>query len=185
MKKNLVVIDMQNDFITGTLPADGGVEIVPRIVDKIKNGDYDRIIYTKDIHSPNEYKHTLEGKNIPEHCVTDTEGQELNQDIFCAIAVKAFKKETKAIEVKKDTFGSFLLSGYITSDYDYDVKGDELEIELCGVCTDICVISNALILRTFYPNARIVVDSSCCAGSTKEAHKTALTVMRNCLIEVV
>lgn len=185
MKKNLVVIDMQNDFITGTLPANGGVEIVPRIVDKIKNGNYDRIIYTKDIHSPNEYKHTLEGKNISEHCITDTEGQELNQDIYCAITVKAFKKETKTIEIKKDTFGSFLLSGYIMSDHNYDFKDDELEIEFCGVCTDICVISNALILRSFYPNARIIVDSSCCAGTSKEAHEAALMIMKNCLIEVI
>lgn len=185
MKRILVVIDMQNDFITGALPADGGVEIVPRIVEKIAKENYNKIIYTKDIHFSNEYKNTLEGKNIPEHCIADTEGQELNSNIACALALKEFKKETKTFEVTKETFGSYSkLPNYLATDYDFD-DNNVVEIELCGVCTDICVISNALILRSVYPNTKIVVDSSCCAGTSKEAHEAALIVMRNCLIEVV
>lgn len=179
MKRILVVIDMQNDFITGALPADGGVEIIPRIVDKIKNGNYDRIVCTYDTHYSESYEETIEGKNIPPHCFYKTAGWDLNSDISSTIA-----EYTDDIQfIPKESFGSYIeLPMGIIPLYP---KFDDFEIELCGVCTDICVVSNALILRAVFSNTRIIVDSSCCAGSTREAHEAALTVMKNCLIEVI
>ena len=176
MKRILVVIDMQNDFITGALPADGGVEIVPRIVDKIKNNNYDHYFFTEDFHFLPQYLDTIEGENIPFHCAFGSEGA----NFVDKIADLSGLENTHI--VSKNSFGSFRLNGLIK----YYVKENEkFEIELCGVCTDICVVSNALILRTAFPNARIIVDSNCCAGTTKEAHEAALTVMKNCLIEVI
>ena len=181
MKRILVVIDMQNDFITGTLPADGGVDIVSRIVEKIKNGNYDRIVYTYDTHYSESYEKSLEGQVIPPHCFHKSKGWELNDDIN--FLVTEYSDITQL--VPKETFGSYVaLPATILPIYP-DFSDFDFEIELCGVCTDICVISNALILRAAFSDTRIVVDSNCCAGTTKEAHEAALKVMRNCLIEVV
>ena len=174
MKRILVVIDMQNDFITGALPADGGIEIVPHIVKKIKNGGYNKVLYTRDFHRKGTYHETLEGDLIPGHCFNGTEGVELVDEIYAT-------RTDIGVEVYKETFGSFDLPDMIN----YYSDEEDVEIELCGVCTDICVISNALILRAAFPNTRIIVDASCCAGTTKENHEAALKVMRNCLIEVI
>lgn len=181
MKKILVVVDMQNDFITGELPASGGIEIIPRIVDKIKNGNYSKIYFTKDVHHDWIYKDTLEGQVIPPHCFAGTEGSNIIPQIS-ELNMPVEKCEV----ISKDTFGSSFLSNRILSYVTNEIANEEdYSIEICGVCTDICVVSNALILREFFPSIPIIVDSSCCAGTTIDAHKAALTVMRSCLIEVI
>lgn len=169
MNKVLVVVDMQNDFVTGALGSKEAQAIVPNVVEKVKkaveNGD--RVIFTKDTHFK-DYMKTLEGEKLPiPHCIKDTEGWEIIPQL------EDFVKE----EVEKYTFGSFMALPSLVSVH-------EDEIELIGVCTDICVVSNALILRAVNPNMKITVDSSCCAGTSREAHESALVVMKCCQIDV-
>ena len=174
MKKVLIVIDMQNDFVTGSLGSEMAQAIVPNILEKLKKAKEERsiILFTRDTHEVN-YLETLEGKNLPvEHCIRGTEGWEI---------IPEFKEYTFVTSrstnmVNKPTFGSIYLPTMIPNEFE--------EIEICGVCTDICVVSNALMLRAKYPNARIIVDSNACVGTSVEAHESALTVMRSCQIEV-
>lgn len=170
-KKLLVVVDMQNDFITGSLRNEDAIAIVGNVVAKVKAAaaDKDEIIFTRDTHQPN-YLDTLEGKNLPvKHCIEGTDGWQIIPEL------KDFAMKAEVID--KKTFGfdgwNYLLLGNSYS-----------EIELCGVCTDICVVSNALMLRASFPNTKIMVDSSCCAGVTKEKHEAALEVMKSCQISV-
>ena len=172
MKKVLIVIDMQNDFVTGALGSAEAQAIVPNVADKIRNmGNKDIIILTRDTHYAN-YMDSLEGKYLPiEHCIIGTEGWQIIPELG----------ELKANGViNKDTFGY-----YEWPDIFEDEGMENIEFELCGLCTDICVVSNALALRMFYPNAKITVDASCCAGVTPEKHKAALEVMKSCQIEVI
>ena len=167
--KALIVIDMQNDFIDGSLGSEQAKAIVPNVVNKINSWD-DKIIATQDTHQMN-YLSTFEGQRLPvEHCISSTSGWFMNADIYDALS----KKQNYTM-LKKPTFGSLSIPQYIT---DCD------EIEICGLCTDICVISNALILRAAYPNKVIKCDASCCAGVTEEKHKAALEVMKSCQIDV-
>ena len=189
--KVLVVIDMQNDFIDGSLGSEAAQRIVPNVVEKIKNFDGDLIILTQDTHYE-DYLNTKEGQKLPVvHCVHKTHGWEINEDVLRA--VKETNKRTTYI--LKPTFGAALpmpdLGGYndlineIISLYCPD-KVEEVDIELVGLDTDICVISNALILKSwFYDDAEITVDSKCCAGVTPEKHEAALEVMRSCQINVI
>jgi len=188
MKKYLIVVDMQNDFIDGSLGSEAAKAIVPNVVEKIRNFD-GRIICTKDTHFATDasmapgYFDTLEGKLLPvAHCMIDakgepTEGHNLNKEIDEAVWRKP---EVKVI--RKYTFGSLALVGDILND---GPSNDIESIEVCGLCTDICVVSNALLLRAAFPDVPMKVDSKCCAGVTPEAHEAALTVMRSCQIEVV
>lgn len=184
MRKFLCVIDMQEDFVRGALGSPAAETIVPKVVEKIRNTpEEDYIIYTQDTHEDDYLEFGLEGQKLPvKHCVRGTKGWELIPEVkapFIEIGIEP-------MSIYKATFGSFTLAEYI--DEMVDVEGmfeEEVEIELCGLCTDICVISNALILRAYFPNTKIIVDSSCCAGTSPEAHEAALAVMRSCQIDVI
>ena len=167
--KYLIVVDMQVDFITGALGSEHAKAIVPSVVEKVKNYK-GKVIFTRDTHFEN-YLSTQEGKKLPVvHCIEGTKGWEI-----CA-ELKPFVKTV----VDKITFGSIDLPNLI-KDF-----GDEIEeIELCGLCTDICVISNAIVLKTAFPEVRIVVDGKCSAGVTMQSHETALSAMKAVQIEVV
>lgn len=172
MKKLLVVVDMQNDFIDGSLGTAEAVAIVPNVVAKINNWDGD-IITTQDTHSPN-YLETREGKHLPvPHCIIGTEGYKINYDVFCALS-----NNRHVATLNKLTFGSTALPEIIRG-YGYDY------IELVGLCTDICVVSNAMLLKANYPEIDIAVDASCCAGVTPESHMAAITTMKMCQIDVI
>lgn len=174
--KLLIVIDMQNDFLTGALRNEEGIKIIPSVVKKIKEykENDDLIIATRDTHFEN-YLETQEGKNLPFiHCIKGTKGWEIEDSIKEALGeVKIFDKLT---------FGSKELGFYLKEHYE-NIQND-LEIELVGVCTDICVISNAMIIKANLPEARITVDSSLCAGVTIESHLTALKAMEMCQIKI-
>ena len=166
--KFLIVVDMQVDFITGSLGSEQAKAIVPRVVDKVKG--YDGIvIFTRDTHE-SDYLSTQEGKKLPvEHCIKGTVGWEICDEL------KAFAKNI----VDKPTFGCLnlpsVLNGY----------GKVDEIELCGLCTDICVISNAIILKSAFPEAKVIVDGKCSAGVSLESHNNALNAMRAVQIEII
>lgn len=177
MKKILVVIDMQNDFIDkNVLGNDECCSVVDKVREKIINTDANIVIATKDTHNDN-YLDTLEGKNLPVvHCIKDTSGWEIESSI------KEVLNEKKAAVIEKLTFGSFDLVNEIRKNID---NNEDIIIELCGVCTGICVISNALILRAAFPNTEIIVDQNCCACVTKQSHKNALDAMGLCQIKIV
>jgi len=171
--KLLVVVDMQNDFVTGALgtpEAQAIVESVKAKIQEYRNAG-DDIVFTKDTHYGN-YLSTHEGKLLPVfHCLINTDGWDLVDGIY---------SEYKEYEVEKHTFG-YLDWYYFLSEHYY---GATSEIEIVGLCTDICVISNALILRATYPNIPIYVDAKCCAGTTPAKHEAALSVMESCQIIV-
>ena len=167
--KFLIVVDMQNDFITGSLGSELAKAIVPNVVEKVKNYS-GTIIFTRDTHY-SDYLSTQEGKNLPvEHCIKDRIGWEICEELKPYV--------TKVVD--KITFGSVDLPAVIKG------YGEEIEeIELCGLCTDICVISNAMLLKATFPEVKIKVDASCSAGATVESHNTALNAMKSVQIEVV
>ena len=174
MKKILIVVDMQKDFIDGSLGTKEAVAIVDNVAKKIESFDGD-IIVTYDTHSEN-YTETQEGKNLPvPHCIKGTDGWELNEKVQAALSKKAYKA------IEKPTFGSLELIEYIKANYD----PDETEIEIIGLCTDICVVSNALLIKANFLETRVSVDSACCAGVTPESHGAALTTMKMCQINVI
>lgn len=165
MKKTLIVVDMQNDFIDGALGTKEAEAIVENVKKKIAeyqtNGD--EIIFTRDTHQP-EYLQTNEGRHLPvEHCIEGTKGWEIRKGL----------EVPGAIYINKPTFGYLNWA-------DYHLE----EVELVGLCTDICVVSNALIIKAVYPESKVTVDASCCAGVTPESHKAALTTMKMCQVEV-
>lgn len=169
MKRTLIVVDMQNDFIDGALGTKEAQAIVPNVKKKI--AEYhergDEIIFTRDTHFEN-YFETNEGKHLPvKHCIKNTHGWQITDEFELDDYIK-FEV------IDKITFG---FDGW--SDYNFE------EIELIGLCTDICVVSNALILKALYPEINITVDASCCAGATPESHKAALTTMKMCQINVI
>ena len=166
--KYLIVVDMQNDFISGSLGSDMAKAIVENVVDKVKGFDGE-IIFTRDTHS-NCYLDTMEGKNLPVvHCVKDTDGWQICPELL------PYAENV----IDKVTFGSVDLPHIIAK------SGDVESIELCGLCTDICVISNAMILKAHFPEVKILVDSSCCAGVTQESHNNALLAMKMTQIEII
>ena len=183
MDKILIVIDMQEDFINGVLGSPEAQAIVPKVCEKIKNWDSEKIIYTLDSHEPEFYKNTEEGQKIPTHCIYGKKGWYLIDDIQDALTLYEFKipsAQTWAID--KDTFGSI---SELPSLIEEVCPKNPFEIHICGLCTDICVISNALILRSAFPQAHIIVDANCCAGSTQENHLSALKVMKSNCIEII
>ena len=172
MRKVLVVIDMQKDFVDGALGTKEAVSIVPNVIEKINSYDKKDVFFTRDTHQT-DYMQTQEGKNLPvEHCIEGTEGWELDANI------KPLSEGATIID--KPTFGSTKLAEMIR---DIAAKED-IEIELVGLCTDICVVSNALMLKAFMPEISISVDASCCAGVTPEKHDAALETMRSCQISI-
>lgn len=167
-----MVIDMQNDFITGTLGTEAARRIVPDVVEKIRGFDGD-IYYTMDTHDEN-YSITQEGRNLPiAHCLRNSEGWLLQPDVAAAIA----EKSTQEPFHKVDNFGSVELADELNS-AGYD------EIHFCGLCTDICVMTNVMLAKAFCPESVIYVDSKCCAGLTPQLHEAALDVMRSCQIKI-
>lgn len=174
MKKILVVVDMQKDFVDGALGTKEAVAIVDNVVNKINGHDGD-IFVTYDTHFEN-YMETSEGKNLPvPHCIKGTDGWKLNDKVQAALDAKTYT------EVEKITFGSVDLPNLVQE----KANGEDFEIELIGLCTDICVVSNALLLKAKFPEIRISVDASCCAGVTPDSHNAALATMKMCQINVV
>lgn len=176
MNKVLIVVDMQNDFVYGALGTPEARDIVDNVRDKVleaqNNGDF--VYFTKDIHYE-DYNQTIEGKSVPPHCRADSEGSEIIPELYSLMTTTRYPSV-----ISKSAYGSFFW------DYMQDTWDDEEveEIELCGVCTDICVISNALILRSMYPMISIRIDASCCAGTQPALHSMALQVMKSCSIEI-
>ena len=173
MKKLLVVVDMQKDFVDGALGSAEAVECVPHVCNKIREFD-GKIIVTFDTHSE-DYMNTREGRMLPvPHCIKGEAGHMLNDQVKAALDGKDY------IGIEKPTFGAVNLPE-IVKEY---MGTDDFEIELCGICTDICVVSNALILKAAFPEVEISVDGKCCAGVTPEKHNAALETMRSCQINV-
>ena len=173
MKKVLVVIDMQNDFIDGALGTAEAVGIVDKVVKKIRNYPADCIYATRDTHGE-DYLETSEGRYLPvKHCIKGTMGWEIRKEVAQTMP--------QALVIDKPTFGSEELVQRLLE----ESKGEEIEIELVGLCTDICVVTNALLLKTKLPETKIKVDAACCAGVTPESHEAALLTMKMCQVEVV
>lgn len=175
MDKILLVIDMQNDFISGSLGTEEAKAIVPNVKAKIdsyrKENDY--VYFTQDTHYEN-YLNTLEGKNLPiEHCIFGTWGWEIEESVKGNDPMERITKCSFGIPTEQmGRFENLFVDGNV-------------EIEIVGLCTDICVLSNAIIFRRLFPNSKVTVDSSCCAGTSVEAHENALKAMRMCQIEVI
>ena len=167
MKKTLIVIDMQNDFIDGALGTKEAQAIVPNVKKKIEEYSMrgDEVIFTRDTHHKN-YLETNEGNHLPvEHCINGTYGWLIADEV----------NYPEYRHINKATFGYTM----------WEYEGNFEEVELVGLCTDICVVSNALILKAQFPEINITVDASCCAGVTPESHKAALTTMKMCQINVI
>ena len=182
MKKVLIVVDMQNDFVYGILGSLKAQDAAKRIEDKLNTlSDDDIVIFTRDTHKGN-YFETLEGEKLPvSHCLAGTGGWEIID------ALKQNKHYTDRPKVDKNTFGCVYLPNTLYNCFGrsaFDESAD-IELEICGVCTDICVVSNALLLRAHFPNMKITVLKDLCAGTSPEAHEAALTVMKSCQIEVI
>lgn len=177
----LVVVDMQNDFVTGSLGTPEAQAIVPKVVEKIE-GWKGEVLYTLDTHHK-KYLETQEGKYLPvSHCIYGTKGWQLVDEIK-----NIFRKPTELFdsdEYEKNTFGSVELMDELQS-FQEGTVFEINSITLVGLCTDICVISNALLLKAALPEVPIIVDASCCAGVTPESHKNALAAMKMCQIEIV
>lgn len=166
MKKTLIVIDMQNDFIDGSLGTAEAVQIVGNVAAKIQEykSRGDEIIFTRDTHHEN-YMETNEGKHLPVvHCIEGTKGWEIREEL-----------DTEGAKIiDKPSFG-------YTKWGDYNFE----EVELVGLCTDICVVSNALIIKALFPEIKVSVDASCCAGVTPESHEAAIKTMQMCQVEII
>lgn len=179
--KILVVIDMQNDFITGSLGTPEAEATVPRVVEKIRSWTGGPVYATQDTHFPN-YMETQEGRILPVvHCIQGTEGWKIESSVRAALTEGAGRNES-VLYLTKATFGSRDLAEVLVQRR----KEEPIEeIVLIGLCTDICVISNALVLKAFLPEVPITVDAACCAGVNPESHRNALDAMRMCQIGVV
>ena len=168
--KALVVIDMQNDFIRGTLGSPEAEAIVPKVREKILAHD-GPLFFTKDIHHSDYYDH-WESRAVPAHCIAGTQGADITEDLMDLVPL--------GVVLTKEQYGYDDWNNFEL----YRILSDANEIEVCGLCTDICVISNVLILRALYPEHNIIVDAGCCAGSSKEAHDAAIRVMKSCNITI-
>lgn len=167
--KILIVVDMQKDFIDGALGTAEAVAIVPNVIEKIKEYESSDslVVYTKDTHFEG-YMDTREGRHLPvPHCIKGTAGHEIPDEIL----------RGHDLIIEKPTFGSTELVSYLEK-IEFD------EIELIGLCTDICVVSNALLIKARFPEREVSVDSSCCAGVTPATHEAALTTMKMCQINI-
>ena len=170
MSRLLVVVDMQKDFVDGALGSPEARAIVPNVLDKIKayQDAGDEVVFTLDTHF-DDYMDTMEGKKLPVvHCVKGTPGWELVPEL----------RAVPGTRFEKHTFGSRELA-------DYAARGQYDFVELAGLCTDICVISNAMLIKAAVPDTSIQVDGSCCAGVTPQSHHNALSAMGMCHIDIV
>ena len=173
MKNFLVVVDMQNDFVNGALGSAEAAAIVDKVVNKIKDFDGE-IIVTYDTHSDN-YMDTREGRYLPvPHCIKGSEGWQLNEKVQEALDSREYTK------IYKPTFGATTLVEKFDGCDQHDTA-----VTLIGLCTDICVVSNAMLLKAYYPEMDISVDAGCCAGVTPESHEAALATMKSCQINII
>ena len=174
MKQFLIVVDMQKDFVDGALGSAGAQAIVPAVAEKIRSFDGE-IIVTYDTHE-DDYMTTREGRFLPvPHCIRDTDGWQLNDAVAEALSDRAYTV------VEKPTFGAVTLPEVVEQ-----LAGDEeFTVELIGLCTDICGVSNAMLLKAAFPEADMSVDAACCAGVTPASHQAALTTMSCCQITVI
>lgn len=171
--KILTVIDMQNDFVDGALGTAEAQQIVPKVIEKIKQFD-GRVLATRDTHEEN-YLNTQEGRHLPVvHCVKDTQGWQIYSEIADLI---------KEQPIDKPSFGSLGLAQVLSAYHHHEEPIES--ITLIGLCTDICIISNALLLKAHLPEVPIIVDASCCAGVTPESHRQALEAMKMCQIDMI
>ena len=169
MKKYLIVTDMQKDFVDGALGSKEALAIVPAVCEKIRSFDGD-IIATLDTHGE-DYLKTREGRFLPvEHCIKGTPGWELDKDVKEALSKRDH------ILLEKKTFGSVDLPGLLNE----MSKGDDFEAHVIGLCTDICVVSNAMLIKASFPEADVYIDAKCCAGVSPETHNAALATMKCC-----
>lgn len=174
MKKVLVVIDMQNDFIDGALGTDEAVKIVGSVAEKIREYEGQTVFATRDTHEEN-YLETAEGRHLPvPHCIRGTKGWEIRPEIAGALA------QADAQVIDKPAFGSEVLARKLQK----MAEQEEISIELAGLCTDICVVSNALLIKAKLPETPLRVDPACCAGVTRESHEAALLTMKMCQVDV-
>lgn len=172
MQDVLIVVDMQNDFIDGALGTPEAVEIVPKVAEKIRSFD-GTVFFTRDTHWP-DYLNTQEGRRLPVvHCIRGTQGWEIRPELAALC---------KTEPIDKPTFGSERLGELLLA---LDREEGVGSVTVIGLCTDICVISNALLIKAFLPEVPITVDAACCAGVTPESHRTALEAMKMCQITVV
>lgn len=171
MQDILIVVDMQNDFIDGALGTAEAAAIVPAVEEKVR-GFQGRVIFTRDTHGEN-YPETQEGRNLPvPHCIEGSSGWEICPQL------KPFCKEPP---IDKPAFGSRALGELLLEADREEAIGS---VTLVGLCTDICVISNAMIVKAFLPEVPVTVDAACCAGVTPESHRTALAAMKMCQIQI-
>lgn len=177
MKKITVVVDMQNDFITGALANSAAESIIPSVLEEINKSDV--VVYTRDTHGDN-YFETQEGKNLPvKHCIKDDWGWEIVDELnpHCILIKKPFyvvdKPTFGCVDIWKDDFFKKM------------VNEQDVEVTFCGTCTDICVVSNAMIVKSLYPEIVVNVKADACAGLTPDKHKAALNVMDSCQINVI
>ena len=181
--KVLIIVDMQKDFIDGTLGTAEAVAIVPKVIRRVKESENELILFTQDTHGFN-YLATPEGKKLPTpHCIEDSIGWEIDDDIL-----SAWRKNKHTLDTpdgapnifKKQVFGSVRLVEYLKTH-----ESKITEIEILGLCTDICVVSNAIMIKNVLPNIEISVNEACCAGVTPKSHKEALNTMRMCQINIL
>lgn len=173
MKHLLLVVDMQNDFIDGALGTPEAQAILPNVIRRVREFDGD-ILFTRDTHFA-DYMETQEGRNLPvPHCIKDTKGWEIEAGL------EKLRRETNSQVLDKLTFGSKELPAYLEAHYPEGLAS----VELIGLCTDICVISNAMLLKAFFPELIVSVTASCCAGVTPASHENALSAMKMCQIAV-
>lgn len=174
MKQFLIVVDMQKDFVDGALGTPEAVAILPRVAEKIRTFDGE-ILVTYDTHTQG-YMDTSEGKKLPvPHCIKGTPGWELDETVAAALQGRAYTA------VEKPTFGSVKLPRLL----EQAAGGEAFSVTLIGLCTDICVVSNALLLKAHFPEAEIAVEEACCAGVTPATHQTALDTMSCCQITIL
>ena len=186
--KVLVLIDLQNDFIDGSLGTSEAQAILPNIVKKIEEypGKGETLVlFTKDTHCNNTYTDSLEGQRLPvKHCIENTKGWSINREVQDVVRRNRFLSCSKGDiingRIYKNTFGSSVLSDFLRKNSDIIE-----EVEFMGLVTDICLVTNVLMAREALPNTRIVVDSNCCSGTTIDKHLAALEVMKSCQIDVI
>lgn len=181
--KVLIVVDMQNDFIDGALGTVEAAGIVDKVAERIKNSEDELILFTKDTHQQ-DYLYTSEGKRLPvPHCIEGTTGWQIRDSIL-----DAWRENGSTVRISdlnentfiKPIFGSFDLVEFLKSR-----AADITKIEILGLCTDICVVSNAIMIKNAIPDVEIVVNADCCAGVTPQSHSEALNVMKMCHIDII
>lgn len=172
MKHLLIVIDMQNDFIDGSLGTSYAPSILPFVKQEICSSEYDGVVATMDTHQ-SDYLDTFEGKHLPvEHCIQGTQGWKIHSDILDALNAR------QATIFQKDHFASLDL-------IDYVANNDVQKVTMLGICTDICVVSNALLLKAHFPNLPIIVKADGCSATSKQAQQSSIEILKNCQIEVI